>query len=183
MPLPQSIENSEAPPKQGVFNFKKLMAKTAVHLGIKLEAKGFFLDIAVSPEIPRYFHGDPQLVEKIVHTLVGHSMKCLDNGGITIRINTLDFTAQGNHRLVISINESSHGMMPEEVQTINQSLQEQQWQDTDGTISPHLCIAAKWIQSLGGHLTIESVFGWGTRYLITLNLCVAGCDNSCLGAA
>lgn len=164
--------------KKGIFNFKYLMAKNAVHLGIKLEAKGLFLDIAVSTDTPRYFHGDPRLVEKILRSIVRHSMNYLNSGGITIRIIPLDFSSQGNQRLLITINESSQGMMPEEVQAINQSLQKQKKKETPSISSP-LRHAANLIQILGGHLAVESDFGWGTRYLVTLNLCEAGPVAAC----
>lgn len=172
MYLTQHVAERRPQAQTRVFNFRYLLAKNAVHLGIKLEAKGLFLDIAVSTDTPRYFHGNPALLEKILENIVRHSMEYLKCGGITIRITSLDFSAETNHLLQIVITETSHGLMPDKVYSLNQSLKEQKGEEEE-SLSPPLRDAASSIKSLNGDLTIESDYGWGTRYLVTLNMSVA----------
>lgn len=150
------------------------IAEIGVRIASEATAKSLFLDISITEETPRYFRGDPLRLRDIIYYLACCSLNSTDSGGITIRISSHYYGVQDDRRLLqVDVTDTGQGFLPERVSTICQTTGQSCNLEQSDSITVGLTAARRLARLMGGNISVQSVYGWGTRYSATVYLTAA----------
>lgn len=132
------------------------------------------LKVEMEPEVPQVVITDGKKLERILLNLIGNAIKFTDQGSITVHIKQLSCEQQVS-QIQFSVVDTGIGI-PDEAQS--------QVFDEFFKVSPSskglykgygkgLAIAKKYVELLGGKITLVSHLGKGTAFYFTLSLKVA----------
>jgi CheY-like chemotaxis protein len=130
--------------------------------------KGLSLRLDQSSSFPRYINADEAHLRQILINLLGNAVKFTQQGGVTLRLGTKqDVTAH----LIIEIEDSGIGISAEDQQQLFQPFVQLGKRPGDNQGSGlGLSITRKFVQLMGGSITVESTPGKGSLFRVELPL-------------
>ena len=156
------IVNSEYEPLE-------LFDATSKMINIRMQEKGLDFRINIAHDIPSRLYGDKANIQKVLMNLLTNAVKYTNKGHV-------DFTVQcinkGNvSSLIISVEDTGRGIKSDKIDklfTKFERLEEDKNTTTEGT-GLGLAITKQLIEMMGGKIAVQSVFGQGSRFTVSLN--------------
>lgn len=154
------------------FDFRKMFAAIALDIGSSAVKRGFFCDVAMDVKVPRYLRGYPDLLQKLICTLAEHSLAHMRNGGLVLRVEAPPIKKGGVHLVRMEICDSSNGFL-EHCPDLGNILERFSYP------SPSLSRdkPSSWVflermlkSPLNGRIVMQSLYDWGSRCLIEIEL-------------
>lgn len=146
----------------GWFDLHALLDRFALQVGAVARSTGKFIEVTTSEKTPRYFSGNHLRFLDIINNVAAYALTHLDEGCILFNIHAYPIK-QCKYRIEIVVVTTGTGIPHHKLRSAflhDHSTSEQ---------GSNSLFVAKTIASLmGGDLTIENTFGWGTRYIIHL---------------
>ena len=127
----------------------------------------FILDIA--PDIPLTMFGDDNRIKQIVLNLTNNAVKFTNEGQVRIRVEALKMP-QNMTELQIAVEDTGIGIKPDEISRIFESFQQvdtKRNRNVEGT-GLGLAICKNLASAMDGKLWLESEYGKGTTFYVTL---------------
>ena len=134
--------------------------------------------IKIAEDIPKTLYGDQVNIKKILINLLSNAAKYTKNGKVTFTINSV--IKNNVCRLFIIVEDTGKGIKPEMVSKLFKKfdrLSEEKNTTTEGT-GLGLAITKSLVDLMGGHITVHSVFGEGSRFSVSLDQKI-GADTTC----
>ena len=144
-----------------------IIAEVVSLLAGRAEGKGIELTAGCATPIPRVIQSDPVRLRQIILNLVGNAVKFTEIGSVRI-VASADPATQ---RVAIEVIDTGIGMKPETTRRLfNQFVQA----DTSttrrfGGSGLGLAISERLAIMLGGHITVESELGAGSRFVVAIH--------------
>jgi len=156
------ISNSE-------YNPVELFNAVCKMISAKVKERNLNFKINVAPDIPMTLYGDKVNIQKIIMNLLSNAVKYTKVGDI-------DFNVQCINRndicsLIIAVEDSGRGIKPEDIHKLFKRfkrLEEDRNTTTEGT-GLGLAISKNLVEMMGGKITVQSVYGKGSKFTISLN--------------
>lgn len=146
------------------FDLEVMVRNVTSMMSVRAREKELMLLFDQASPFPRYIKGDEVHLRQVLVNLVGNAIKFTEQGGITIRVGT----KPGGSNLLIEVEDSGPGIKPEDQKRLFQpfvQLAESTMQKGTGL---GLAISRRYIELMGGTLTLESRFGVGSTFRIEL---------------
>jgi PAS domain S-box-containing protein len=147
------------------FNLYELVANTVKTFELKTKEKGLFLKTSIGDNIPKMIKGDPVRLKQIIINLIGNAVKFTENGGIELKVDTLN--SSGNKiELNFKVIDSGIGITETKIAKIFESFT-QAYEDTTrkfGGTGLGLAITKRLIELQGGRIKVESETGKGSIF-------------------
>lgn len=124
--------------------------------------------IDVADDTPIKLQGQKSVIKKSIGHIIENSLSMIIDGHIKIAVSTNYINNRKNVILKIVITDTGIGIKSENVKDILQSDNLKETSSSDES-KVELAIAIELIKSIGGELKINSEYGKGTVYTITLN--------------
>lgn len=146
------------------------------------KAKGLQLQLELASELPQYVTIDANKLRQVLINLLGNAIKFTEQGGVVLRVSRIanlecKIQNEGSPFLVpysqmtihFEVIDTGIGIAPSELGTIFNAFVQTQ----AGKISPDgtglgLTISRKFVQIMGGELTVRSTIGQGSIFAFTL---------------
>ena len=150
----------------------QLIEDTANIFSLKLQEKGIDLIVEIDKNIPQTIIIDEVRVRQILLNLIGNAVKFTSEGYIklsAIAIKTDDIHSTVDLR--ISIKDSGIGIQEDQLEKIFLSFEQQDGQDNKkyGGTGLGLSISTKLASMMDGDLSVESTYGEGTSFHLTIH--------------
>ena len=140
----------------------------------RADAKGLLLECEIDAAMPERIVGDADRLRQVIGNLLSNAVKFTSEGGV--RLVARARRARGDDptdmRLTIAIEDTGAGIAPELCDAIFNPFEQE-----DNTISRRfggtglgLAISREIAELLGGSLTVDSVPGLGSRFVLTLGV-------------
>ena len=124
------------------------------------EAKGLSLTLELSPECGAEVSGDVLRIRQIAENLVSNALKFTDEGSVEVRV------AVERGELVFSVRDTGRGIGREERERIfGEFVRLGSAQGVEG-FGLGLSIVDRLLRLLGGHLSLESASGEGSKFIV-----------------
>jgi PAS domain S-box-containing protein len=138
-------------------------------LGIRAQDKGVDLSFGWDGPTPATVLTDPTRFRQVVTNLVGNSIKFTEKGGVRV-VGRLDRSA-ARPRLVVDVIDTGIGMKPESLQRIFDPFAQADSSITRrfGGTGLGLSISRQCAAALGGGLTVQSEYGKGSTFTLTID--------------
>ncbi|TVP65492.1 MAG: GAF domain-containing protein [Nodularia sp. (in: Bacteria)] len=161
------------------FNLHKLLHSLAAMLQPKAVSKGLQLIFDCDATVPQYIKTDENKLRQILINLLGNAIKFTQKGQVTLRARcheldreaeeTLNSELPMSYRLLFEIEDSGTGIASEEIGHLFQAFQQTRSgrQSKEGT-GLGLRISQKFVQLMGGEITVESELGKGSCFKFDL---------------
>ena len=162
------IEAGQVKLENAPFDLGAMVRDVTDMMRIRADNKDLQLKVDQTSLFPRYIVGDEARLRQILVNLVGNAIKFTDQGGVVIRLGT---TQDSTSRLLIEVEDSGRGIMPEEQKHIFDPFVQAgpQREDSKGT-GLGLSITRQFVAMMGGHIGLDSVPGKGSLFRVELPL-------------
>lgn len=135
---------------------------------LKADSKNLQLVFERTPDLPRYLYTDEIKLRQVLINLIGNALKFTEEGSITVRVKRIgNVQDQGASevRLQFEVEDTGYGIAAEELSTLfeafGQTAVGKQTQEGTGL---GLTISRKFIQLMGGNITVKSQLGSGSTF-------------------
>ena len=127
----------------------------------KMRGKKVELKMQVSEDIPEVLLGDSERISQVVLNLLTNAIKYTDKGTITLKVESVRSSAMC--RLKISVMDTGRGIKNEDLATIFEGKAGKEG------ITLGLAVSKYLIEMMGGTIEVESTYGEGSSFLVTLD--------------
>lgn len=117
-------------------------------------------------DVPACLYGDTQRLAQIMINLMNNAVKFTESGSVRLRV------SRRGDRLVIAVSDTGSGIRAEDIGRLFRSFErvnEESTRKIEGT-GLGLKITKEIIGHMGGEISVESVFGEGSTFTVTLPL-------------
>lgn len=144
------------------FPLASLLENLNVMFASKAKKKRLELTIKSSTHIPEILNTDETKLQQILVNLLNNAIKFTHQGSVTLKI---ELCKNNSHRLFFQVIDTGVGMHPDELKNLFQAfVQTQSGKNSQEGTGLGLVISQKFVQLLGGKLTVESELGKGTSF-------------------
>jgi PAS domain S-box-containing protein len=164
---------------------------------IKAESKGLQLILKRSPDLPQYIHTDESKLRQVLVNLVGNAVKFTQDGAVALRVGVADGTPKSNAEaaatssiarsesavqpaphapiaLVFEVEDTGPGIAPSDLQRLFQPfIQTESGQKSQEGTGLGLAISQKFVNLMGGEITVKTTVGMGTVFQFTIQTTIA----------
>lgn len=113
-------------------------------------------------------YSDVKKYSQILINLIANSIKFTPAGDITVFVNNV-ISSDNNHKIITTIEDTGIGIQPDQLKTIFDPFVSLQEYKTDFYGSGlGLAICKEYTQMLGGDITVDSTYGKGTKFTLTI---------------
>jgi PAS domain S-box-containing protein len=143
----------------------------------RAQAKGLQLILELSPNLPQYITVDANKLRQVLINLLGNAIKFTKQGNVRLRVmlkeigisDLLSSHSPSAILLQFEVTDTGVGIDPVELETIFSAFVQTQ----AGKVSPEgtglgLTISRRFVQMMGGHITVQSGLGQGSTFTFTI---------------
>jgi PAS domain S-box-containing protein len=145
----------------------------------RARAKGLTLSLKLASNLPQYVKIDASKLRQVLINLLGNAIKFTKRGKVSCQVETvepvdLQLVTPDHVSIRFEVNDTGIGIDPAELETIFSAFVQTQ----AGKISPEgtglgLTISRKFVQMMGGDISIRSALGQGSTFAFTLPIRLA----------
>jgi len=153
------------------FNLHKSFNNILKLMKLRSEEKGISLDLNIEPNVPIHVIGDPTRLEQILLNLVGNAIKFTNKGSVQVTIKQLSESVDSSE-IYFEVRDTGIGIVSNKINTVFVAFSQAK-SDTSriyGGTGLGLTIVKKLVGLLNGVIKVESKFGEGSVFKITLPL-------------
>jgi PAS domain S-box-containing protein len=137
---------------------------------IKTQAKGLQLILEPAPDLPHYIYTDESKLRQVLVNLVGNAVKFTQAGAVALRVKQI-YSSTSSHLLTLhfEVEDTGIGMATEELHRLFQPfVQTESGQKSQEGTGLGLAISQKFVNLMGGEITVSSTRGMGTVFRFTI---------------
>ncbi len=171
------IESGTVKLEENEFNLNHLLEDVVEMVRISLDQKCQSLSVHIEEGLHPQVLGDERRLKQILVNILDNASKYTpEDGRISIRLNELNKMTQTMGTYCFIIEDTGIGMKPEYIEHIFEPFSRADDSRTSKTVGTGLgmTIVKNLVSMMGGDIQIESEYGNGTRFLITLTLTKCG---------
>jgi CHASE2 domain-containing sensor protein/nitrogen-specific signal transduction histidine kinase/CheY-like chemotaxis protein len=140
----------------------------------KIAQKGLQFVVRVQPDVPQYVQADRKKLRASLINLIGNAIKFTRVGQIVLRVSLGSVLAPQVQTIVLDVEDTGVGMTKEECDRIFEAF----FQSASGRQSGEgtglgLAITRKFIELMGGKISVRSLQGQGTTFEIEIPVVLA----------
>jgi signal transduction histidine kinase/DNA-binding response OmpR family regulator len=134
----------------------------------RIGSKPIEFKLRVSSDVPAVLHGDELRLKQILNNLLSNAIKYTDKGYVSMDV-SYSKTPRGG-KLIISVSDTGQGMKPEDAKVLGNEFARfnlEANRTTEGT-GLGMSITKRLVNLMDGSLEIQSVYGEGSTFTITV---------------
>ncbi len=149
------------------FHLSELLNDIRNMMSVMAEQKGLAFEVVREPGIPDVWEGDDDRLKQILINLIANGIKYTENGGVKVR------AAEGDKgELIFCVSDTGIGIKKEDLPYIFTK-----YSRFDSKRNIHiqgtglgLAIVSSLVKKMNGRVSVDSVYGEGTKFTVTLPL-------------
>jgi PAS domain S-box-containing protein len=147
------------------FNSVDLFEKIKSTMSPLAEKKGVTFHVEIAPDLPTEFYGDTKRLQQIIINLTGNAVKFTKEGGINVTVSR-PAPAQWS----IEVHDTGVGIPLDDQQNIFEPFRQVSNSITRENRGSGLglAITKQLVELMGGHISLESKVGKGSKFIVTL---------------
>ena len=165
------IESGRIYRNEKSFDLYRLLDNLEELFQIKAEQKNLELLFIISPDVPQYIRTDEQKLRSCLLNLLSNGIKFTNYGRVTLTVEK----SEEPDFLSFSVSDTGVGIAQDEIDTLFDAFV----QTSAGLAAAEgtglgLTITQKFVQLLGGEISVSSALGEGTTFQFTIEFAEAG---------
>ncbi|WP_413161258.1 PAS domain S-box protein [Capilliphycus salinus ALCB114379] len=168
------IEAGRMTLNENSFDLHRLLNSLEKMLHLKVATKGLSLEFEREENVPQFIKTDESKLRQVLINLLGNAIKYTEKGGVSLRVqqeNLPDDSPEDTVNLVFEISDTGTGIAPEEIPTIFDAfVQTATGRKSQQGTGLGLPISRKFVQMIGGDITVKSILGSGTTFKFNIRV-------------
>lgn len=151
------------------FNLHKSFNNVLKLMKLRADEKRISLELKIEPNTPIQFLGDPTRIEQILLNLIGNAIKFTNKGSVHVTLKQIHET-EDTSEIYFEVRDTGIGIVSNKINTVFGAFSQAK-SDTSriyGGTGLGLTIVKKLVGLLNGVIKVESIFGEGSVFKITL---------------
>jgi len=163
------IESGKMELENILFSLENILEDIGDFSSIKSMGKNVEIIIDKDPEVPPLLIGDPLRLKQVLLNLMNNAIKFTDKGSIILKVKFCSVVA-GKIEMDFSVSDTGIGMTELQIENLFQAYSQADSTTTRkyGGTGLGLNICYKFIDMMGGRLSVKSEFGKGSIFYFTL---------------
>jgi CheY-like chemotaxis protein len=160
------IDSGKSKGTKNIIDLKLFIEETLKFYDDKIDKKNVQLDFDIDKSIAGKLNLDQQKLKYILNTFLSYSVKQTEKGKIALRASLLD-----NKKLNIRISDTSIGLLPDKRKALFEPkiFTSQDSGKTSTVDGLNFILSKKYIELLGGDISVDSVVNKGTTFSFTID--------------
>ncbi|WP_413173839.1 GAF domain-containing protein [Anabaena azotica] len=172
------------------FDLHKLLRSLEAMFQLKAQSKGLKLSFDCDSTVPHYIKADENKLRQVLINLLGNAIKFTDKGSVKMRVRAVTGGREAkeqrlteetiisppipSHTLCFEVEDTGYGIAPEEFGDLFMAFQQTRTgeKSKEGT-GLGLRISQKFVQLMGGEITVQSTLGQGSCFTFYIQLALA----------
>ncbi len=156
------IEAGRITLNENSFDLWHLLDSLQDMLLLKAQSKGLHFLFVRTTDVPRYVKADEGKLRQVFLNLLGNAIKFTKQGKIVLKATP---SPENPHNVNFEIEDTGSGIAPEELDTIFETFkQTESGRNSQQGSGLGLAISKKFVQLLGGEISVTSTLGKGTTF-------------------
>jgi PAS domain S-box-containing protein len=144
---------------------------------MKAQSKGLQLILERSPDLPQYIHTDESKLRQVLVNLVSNAIKFTWNGAVALRVR-IQNPEIPQLSISFEVEDTGTGIAPEDLPRLFQPfVQTDSGQKSQEGTGLGLAISQKFVNLMGGSITVDSAIGMGTIFRFNIQTSLAQQDT------
>ena len=151
------------------YRVDDLLSEIVNMIWLKAHDKGLKFEVSVDPKVPVVLYGDEVRIKQIIINLLNNAVKYTVEGSVELHIES-EITEENMAMLLISVSDTGMGIKKEVIPYLFDAFKrvdEEKNRYIEGT-GLGLSIVKQLVELMGGTVTVNSVYGEGTTFTVTL---------------
>ncbi|MGQ9873448.1 ATP-binding protein [Leptodesmis sp.] len=171
------IEAGRVTLNEGNVDLARLLDNLEAMLQLRAQSKRLSLVVERSPVLPRYIRTDEGKLNQVLINLLSNAIKFTQQGRVTLRVNVADSWQRhllpDTTTLYFEVEDTGSGILPEEIDHLFEAFSQTEigLKATEGT-GLGLAISQKFVQLMGGQISVDSRIGQGSTFAFTIQVMV-----------
>lgn len=152
-----------------VYELSSLLNDVLAMVTKKVEDKGLLLKADVAPDIPHQLYGDEIRIRQVILNLINNAVKYTEQGTVTLQVRW-NRKQDKEIELAIAVTDTGIGIREEDIDKLFDSFQRVDLEvnrKVEGT-GLGLAITKQLVEQMEGTVGVESVYGQGSTFRVTL---------------
>jgi signal transduction histidine kinase/CheY-like chemotaxis protein len=143
-------------------------------LGLRAKSKGLKLVVERSNNLPNYINTDDKKLRQVLINLLGNAIKFTNQGNVTLRVGLGDKA----NNIDFEVEDTGAGIAPEEMDSLFEAfVQTETGKESNQGTGLGLPISQKFIELMGGEITVNSEVGKGTIFRFNIEVQLSEADK------
>ncbi len=163
------IEGGHLKLNNACYNPKEMFTSVINVIEHRFKEKNLPLNLYIAQDLPNLLFGDYSNFKKVILNLLSNSVKYTKEGYVSFTVNCVNKDVLC--RVIISVVDTGRGIKPEKIDKLFNKfdrLEQDKNTTTEGT-GLGLAITKHIIELMGGNITVQSVFGSGSKFTVTVD--------------
>ena len=165
---------------EGNYELSSLLNDVSNMVSFRAREKGLEYSLTVDQAIPDALYGDKVRVRQIITNLLSNAVKYTDRGTIQMQVRSIEktYSAGDPVTLEITVRDTGIGIRDEDKEKLFTQFQRvdlERNSSVEGT-GLGLAITQRLLTMMGGTISVESTYGKGSAFTITLPQKVVSCE-------
>ncbi len=168
------IEAGKTQLSRGACEIRSLVQEVLSMFRLEAQGRGLRFELEIHPNVPEWLDTDEGKLRQVLLNLISNALKFTQAGGVSVQV---DFTAPES--LSFEISDTGMGIAPEELPKLFGTFEQTQsgLESKSGT-GLGLALSKKFVEWLGGSITVRSKVGVGTTFVFDVAAPVAPADTA-----
>lgn len=151
------------------YKLGEIISSAASMIDIKAKKKGLDFRVNVPETLPTSLYGDEKRISEVMINILNNAVKYTQRGVIIFDING-EYDTHGHFKLIFSVKDTGIGIKPEDQKKLFEDFERFDYEknrNIEGT-GLGLAITARLVDMMGGSIEVESLYGSGSKFTISL---------------
>jgi CheY-like chemotaxis protein/anti-sigma regulatory factor (Ser/Thr protein kinase) len=162
-----ALEGGQFTLDESEFSLREMLEAALAQQQGKAQAKNLPVTLTIDPALPETMVGDAPRLRELLGHLIANAIKFTHSGSVEVRVCIGD-AAQPKSWLIMEVRDTGIGIASEQLETIFESFQQGQRGLSRGYpgLGLGLALARKLTRTMGGEISVESVYGCGSKFTV-----------------
>ncbi|NET59225.1 MAG: response regulator, partial [Symploca sp. SIO2E6] len=162
------IEAGQSQVEQNSFDLYNMLESLEDMLQLKAESKDLELSFELAPDVPQYVQTDESKLRQVLINLLGNALKFTQEGHVMLRVACLE------EKLLFEVKDTGSGIATTEMDTLfDPFVQTETGRKSQEGTGLGLPISRKFVQMMGGNISVSSALGQGTTFKFDVPITLA----------